>query len=176
MNVAVSYTSREEIEVHRFSWAVSIFVPLLAIFIQCFLPLRLSFLAIFDLPLLVTVFFAVARRRPIPGLLTGAVIGTLQDALAGTGHPIGLYGIAKTLVGYLAASLGVRIDVDNPGSRFLMTFGFYLLHQLIYAVIDVALVGASEPWRWSHIFAGALLNGVMAVVLFAVLDRLKERA
>ena len=174
MNVAVSYTSREEIEVHRFSWIASIFVPLLAVFVQGFIPLRLGFLNIFDFPLLITIFFAVARRRPIPGLITGAIIGTLQDAL--THHPIGLNGIAKTMVGYVAASLGVKIDVDNPGSRFLMTFGFYLLHQFIYAVIDVALVGESEPWRWTHILVGALLNGFLAVVLFALLDRLKERA
>lgn len=176
MNVAVSYTSREEIEVHRFSWAVSICVPLLAVFIQSFFPLRLKFLEAFDLPLLVTIFFAVSRRRPIPGLITGAVIGTLQDAIAGSGHPIGLYGIAKTLIGYLAASLGVKIDVDNPGSRFLMTFGFYIVHQVMYAVIDIALVGASEPWRWARVLVQALLNGLLAVVLFALLDRFKQRA
>jgi rod shape-determining protein MreD len=176
MNVAVSYTSREEIEVHRFSWIVSLSVPVLALLIQSLFPLRLKFLEAFDLPLLVTIFFAVSRRRPIPGLLTGAIIGTLQDAIAGSGHPIGLYGISKTLIGYFAASLGVKIDVDNPGSRFLMTFGFYVLHQVIYAAIVIALVGASEPWRWPRVLVQALLNGLLAVVLFALLDRFKERA
>jgi rod shape-determining protein MreD len=174
MTVAVSYTSREEIEVHRFSWAVSIFIPLLAVFIQAFIPLRLGFLAIFDFPLLVTIFFSVSRRRPIPGLITGAIIGTVQDAL--THHPIGLNGIAKTIVGYLAASLGVKLDVDNPGSRFLMTSVFYLLHQFLYAVIDILLVGEGQPWVWSHTLIGAVLNGLLAVVLFAVLDRFKSRA
>jgi len=68
MNASVSLTSREEIEVHRFSWPVSIFIPLLAIFLQVFL--RIGLLNLLDLPLLVTIFFAVARRRPIPGMLT----------------------------------------------------------------------------------------------------------
>ena len=84
MNVAVSYTSREEIDVHKFSWFVSIGIPLLAIFVQVFFTIRLRFLMVFDLPLLVTIYFAVARRRPIPGLITGALIGTVQDAFGTT--------------------------------------------------------------------------------------------
>src|SRR5947209_16899626 len=106
MNATVSLTSREEIEVHRFSWLASICVPLLAIFVQVFFPLRISFVRVLDLPLLVTIFFAVARRRPIPGMITGALIGTLQDAW--TPLPIGLNGIAKTIIGYLGSSLGVK--------------------------------------------------------------------
>jgi rod shape-determining protein MreD len=174
MSVAVTYTSREEIDVHRFSWGTSVGIPLLAIFLQIFLPVRLGFLAIFDLPLLVTIFFAVARRKPITGLLTGALIGTVQDAF--TSQPIGLNGIAKTMIGYLASSLGVRLDVENPGSRFLMTFAFYLVHRLIYTVIDTGLVGASEPQNWGHLLFCAVCNGALAIPLFALLDRFKQRS
>lgn len=171
MNASVSLTSREEIEVHRFSWPVSIGIPLLALFLQVYL--RIGLLNILDLPLLVTIFFAVARRRPIAGLITGAIIGTLQDAW--TGHPIGLFGIAKTIVGYLGSSLGVKVDVDNPGSRFLMTFAFVLIHRFIYMAINLLLVGGSEAWNWGHTILSALANGLAAVVLFAVLDKLKLR-
>ena len=171
MNASVSLTSREEIEVHRFSWPVSIGIPVLAIFLQVFLRIRLF--TILDLPLLVTIFFAVARRRPIPGMITGALIGTLQDAW--TGHPIGLYGIAKTIVGYLGSSIGVKLDVENPGSRFLMTFAFVLIHRFVYMAIFVQLVGGNEPWMWSHTLLSALVNGLAAVVLFILLDKLKLR-
>ena len=171
MNSSVSLTSREEIEVHRFSWPVSIFIPLVAIFLQVFLRIRL--LTILDLPLLVTIFFAVARRRPIPGMITGALIGTLQDAW--TDHPIGLFGIAKTIVGYLGSSIGVKLDVENPGSRFLMTFAFVLIHRFVYMVIFLQLVGGNETWMWSHMLLSALVNGLAAVVLFALLDKLKLR-
>ena len=171
MNSSVSLTSREEIEVHRFSWLVSIGIPLVAIFLQVFLRIRL--LTILDLPLLVTIFFAVARRRPIPGMITGALIGTLQDAW--TDHPIGLFGIAKTIVGYLGSSIGVKLDVENPGSRFLMTFAFVLIHRFVYMAIFLQLVGGSEPWMWSHTLLSALVNGLAAVVLFALLDKLKLR-
>ncbi|HEY6249130.1 MAG TPA: rod shape-determining protein MreD [Candidatus Angelobacter sp.] len=173
MSVAVTYTSREEIEVHKFSWAVSVGIPLAAVFIQVFFPIRLKFLMVFDLPLLVTIYFAVARRKPIAGLITGALIGTLQDAFGH--HYIGLNGIAKTIIGFLASSLGVRIDVENPGSRFLMTVGFYLLHQVILTLIDVVLVGVREPWMWGHTLITAVANGLLAVVLFVALDRLRIR-
>ncbi|HEY6348151.1 MAG TPA: rod shape-determining protein MreD [Candidatus Angelobacter sp.] len=173
MSVAVTYTSREEIEVHKFSWLVSVGVPLAAVFIQVFFPIRVKFLTVFDLPLLVTIYFAVARRKPIAGLITGALVGTLQDAF---GHRyIGLNGIAKTIIGFLASSLGVKIDVENPGSRFLMTIGFYLLHQVILTGIGVALVGVREPWMWGHTLITALANGLLAVVLFVALDRLRMR-
>jgi rod shape-determining protein MreD len=171
MNASVSLTSREEIEVHRFSWPVSIGIPVLAIFLQVFLRIRLF--TILDLPLLVTIFFAVARRRPIPGMITGALIGTLQDAW--TGHPIGLYGIAKTIVGYLGSSIGVKLDVENPGSRFLMTFAFVLIHRFVYMAISLQLVGGSEAWMWSHTLLSALVNGLAAVILFILLDKLKLR-
>ncbi|HEV3038170.1 MAG TPA: rod shape-determining protein MreD [Candidatus Angelobacter sp.] len=174
MSGAVTYTSREEIDVHRFSWGISVGIPLLAIFLQIFLPLRLEFLKIFDLPLLVTIFFAVARRKPITGLLTGALIGTVQDAF--THQPIGLNGIAKTLIGYLASSLGVRLDVENPGSRFLMTFAFYLVHRLIYMIIDMGLVGANEPQNWGRVLFSAVCNGALAIPLFMLLDRFKLRS
>lgn len=174
MSIAVSYTSREEIQVHKFSWAVSLGIPLLAIFIQVFVSMRLRFLLVFDLPLLVTIYFAVARRRPILGMLTGAFIGMAQDAFGH--HYIGLNGIAKTIVGFLASSLGVKLDVENPGSRFLMTTAFYLVHQIVFMAINVALVGAREPWNWGQVVIRAVLNGLVAVILFFALDRFKLRA
>ena len=81
-SVPITYTSNEQVEVYRFSIPVTIGVPLLALFVQAFLPLRFPRFAVyFDLPLLVTIFFAMARRSPVAGLFTGAVIGLAQDML-----------------------------------------------------------------------------------------------
>jgi rod shape-determining protein MreD len=171
--VNVTYTSREQIEVYRFPWPVAIGVPLAAIILQAFLPIRMHFFAVFDLPLLVTIFFSVARRNPITGLLTGSAIGLVQDALSG--KPLGVFGIAKTVIGYVASSLGVKIDVENPGTRFLMTGGFYLLHELVYFAILRGLVGETHSWRWTHELGAAVANGLMAIVLFAALDKFKQR-
>ena len=172
--MAVSYTSREQIEVYRFSWPVAILIPLLAIFLQAFLPLRFPFFSIFDLPLLIVIFFAMARRSQVAGLMTGAVIGILQDSL--THHPLGVYGIAKTVVGYGASSLGVKLDVESVGTRLLVTSGFYVIHQIIYFTIARLLVGLDLHWVWSRELIAAVANAVVGVLLFTLMDRLKERA
>ena len=172
--MAVSYTSREQIEVYRFSWPVAILIPLLAIFLQAFLPLRFPFFSIFDLPLLIVIFFAMARRSQVAGLMTGAVIGILQDSL--THHPLGVYGIAKTVVGYGASSLGVKLDVESVGTRLLVTSGFYVIHQIIYFTIARLLVGLDLHWVWSRELIAAVANAIVGVLLFTLMDRLKERA
>jgi len=69
--VPVTYTSNEQIEVYRFSIPVTIGVPVLALFLQAFIPRRFGVFSYLDLPLLVTIFFSMARRNPISGLLTG---------------------------------------------------------------------------------------------------------
>jgi rod shape-determining protein MreD len=165
-------TSREEIEVYRFGPIASLVIPLLALVIQAFFPLRLRFFAILDLPLLVTIFFAVARRSQVAGLVTGALIGLTQDALSH--HAIGLYGISKTVVGYGASSLGVRIDVENPGTRLLVSSGFYLVHQGVYFLVARNILGTPLEWLWVRTLVAALINGIVSIVLFAVLDRFKH--
>lgn len=168
-----SYTSREQVEVYRFSWAVAVGVPLSVLFLQGFIPVRVSALRILDLPLLVTIFFAISRRNPITGLGTGCLIGLVQDAL--TQHPIGVNGIAKTVVGFLASSLGVKIDVEQPGSRFLLIYVFYLLHQAIYFGIMRGLANEPLTWHWGHQLLGAFLESLIGVVLCIFLDRFKQR-
>jgi len=171
--VAAPYVSREQVEVHRFSVPVAVAIPVVAVFLQAFVPIRFPWFAVFDLPMLVTIFFGVARRSQVSGLLTGAAIGLLQDSL--THQPIGLYGIANTVVGYSASSLGAKIDVENPGTRMLMTFVFYLLHQVVYYAVARGLVGQTLFWRWGHESIGAVANALLAVFLFALLARFQQR-
>jgi rod shape-determining protein MreD len=172
-SVPITYTSNEQIEVYRFSFPVAILIPLVAIFLQAFVPFRFHFFSIFDLPLLVVIFFALARRNPVTGLLTGAVIGLLQDSL--THHPIGVYGIAKTVVGYGASSLGVKLDVENAGSRFLVTLLFYVVHQVLYFTVAREMLSLTLQWSWARETGSALANAFVAVALFALLDRFKQR-
>ncbi len=172
-SVPITYTSEEQIEVYRFSIPVTVGVPLLALFLQAFLPRRFPFVSIFDLPLLVTIYFGMARRNPISGLLTGAAIGLVQDMLGP--YPIGIYGIAKTVVGYLASSLGVKLDVENAGTRFLVTLGFYLVHEAVYFTVARGMVNLTMNWSWSHDIRAGLANAVLGVGLYFVLDKFKQR-
>src|SRR5437870_5244943 len=173
-SVPITYTSGEQVEVYRFSVPATILIPLIALFLQAWLPLGLHFFSIFDLPLLVTIAFAMARRGQISGLLTGAVIGLLQDSL--THHPIGVFGIAKTVVGYGASSLGVKLDVENVGTRFLVTLLFYVVHETVYFMVARGLVGLTLEWSWGHELGSAFANAILAAIIFTLLDRFKLRA
>ena len=169
----ITYTSGEQIEVYRFSIPVTVGVPLLALFLQAFLPRRITFLSYLDLPLLVTIFFAMARRNPISGLFTGAAIGLVQDMLGP--YPIGIYGIAKTVVGYGASSLGAKLDVENAGARLLVTLGFYLVHQAVYFTVARGMVNLTLNWSWSAGLLAGLANGIAGILLYFLLDKFKQR-
>jgi rod shape-determining protein MreD len=171
--VAITYTSGEQVEVYRFSLPATLLVPLGALFLQAFVPLRFHFFSIFDLPLLVTIGFATARRSPLAGLLTGGIIGIIQDAL--THQPIGLYGISNTVVGFGASSLGIKLDVENAGARFLLTIFFYVVHEVVYFLIARGLVGLHMAWSWPHELLSGGANAVMGIFVFMLLDRLKQR-
>jgi rod shape-determining protein MreD len=173
-NVAITYTSGEQVEVYRFSVPATIFIPLAALFLQAWLPLRFHFFSIFDLPLLVTIFFAMARRSQVAGMLTGAIIGILQDSL--THQYIGLYGIAKTVVGFGASSLGIKLDVENAGTRLLLTVFFYVVHEVVYFMIARGMASLQMHWSWPHELWSGVANALLGVFLYALLDRLKQRA
>lgn len=167
------YSSRRELEEHSFSPVVTLLVPVVAILLQALLPRMVPGLMLVDLPLLVTIFFAVSRRSPIAGALTGAVIGLLQDAL--TGQPIGVNGLAKTVIGYICASIGVRIDVDALPTRLLITFLFSLLNGVLLFGIVRHLVGIRvEHLLWRHELLRAGLNTAVGVPFFYLLDRARR--
>jgi rod shape-determining protein MreD len=96
-----------------------------------------------------------------------------QDAL--TGQPIGLYGIAKTVVGFGASSLGIKLDVENAGTRLLLTLLFYVVHEVVYFTIARGMIGMHREWAWQHELGSAVANALLGVLLYALLDRLKQR-
>ena len=171
--VTRSYMSRREVEQQSFSLPVAIFVPLGAILLQVLLPRMIAALSILDLPLIVTLFFAISRRSPIAGTTTGATIGLLQDLL--TSQPIGVIGMAKSAIGYAAASLCSRIDVDNTSTRTLLTFGFSLLQSILLYLIERRLLGiVSFHLLWLHELLRAAVNTAVAIPIFLLLDRTKH--
>ena len=169
-----SYTSRRELEEHSFSPFIAVLVPLSAIVLQALLPRPFPRLAILDLPLIVTIFFAVSRRSPVAGTVTGAAIGLLQDAL--TNQPIGVNGMAKSVIGYIAASIGIQVDVESLTTRVVMNFGFFLINSFLLYLINHRLLGvASFPIQWVHELIRAAINTAVALPIFFLLDNAKRR-
>ncbi|MDP9147289.1 MAG: rod shape-determining protein MreD [Acidobacteriota bacterium] len=162
------------IEVHKFRGGAIAGATILALMFQAFVPVYFVQSTLCDLPLLVTIYFGLSRRNPSTGLLLGMMIGLLQDSLSGPTVPLGLYGIAKTVIGYLASSIGARLDTEHPAARFALTVIFFGLHQGIVILTRRILLAQSTPWFTVHLAIGALVNGIVAVFLFMLLDRLRR--
>ena len=148
--------------------------PLGLLILQVILPKIWPPLGIVDLPLIAVIFFGVARRNPIAGAVTGTLIGLFQDGL--TNHPFGVFGIAKAIVGYVAASVGFAVDVENVLSRALLAFGFSLIQSgLLFLIQRLMLANHTGRGELVHELIRALFNTVVAVPVFFLLDRFKIR-
>jgi rod shape-determining protein MreD len=87
-----------------------------------------------------------------------------------------MFGIVNTLVGYFAASVGLRLDVDHPFIRLLLVFFFYVFHEVFYWVMARALLGQQLQLEVQRMLVLGLLNAVIGISLFHFLDRLRETA
>ena len=159
---------RRDLGIRSYPLLVYALAPLAALVLQAWLPRVMHGYAWFDLPLVVIVYFALARRDPIQGTMMGAGMGIFEDAL--TNHAIGANGIAKTVAGFLAGSVGARIDVDNFIIRMMMTFLLSLLSGVMYVIIFRVLLGLNMEWRGLEELMKAVGSSLAAMVLFPLLD------
>ncbi|HVO97940.1 MAG TPA: rod shape-determining protein MreD [Bryobacteraceae bacterium] len=146
-------------------------ISLLAILFRVYVSRFVPYLQYLELPLLVTVYFSLMWRSPIAGVLFGATVGLAQDSLSH--HLLGMFGIVKTLVGYFAASVSLRVDVGNPLLRLVLGFFFFFFHQLLYWVMARAMLGEALDFEAPQALVLAMLNAIVAVFLYQLLDRLK---
>jgi rod shape-determining protein MreD len=118
---------------------------------------------VFDL-VLVGVVFAGLQWGPTAGLVAGTVGGLSQDLLAG--DVVGVSGLAKTIVGFLAGVIGTQFVLTRPHARSIIVAGGSVVHR----VLMVALVGLIEQqWpgtTWGAMLAETGLNTVAGFLLF----------
>jgi rod shape-determining protein MreD len=126
-----------------------------------------------DLPLLVIIYFALNRRSPIHGTLLGAILGMVQDGL--TQGAIGIHGIANTIVGFLAASVGIRIVVDNNAIRMVLNFVLTLVSSAVVLFVVRVLLGMDWHSSGFDELLRAIGNSLIGAVLFPLLDRTQIR-
>ncbi|MFZ0593730.1 MAG: rod shape-determining protein MreD [Bryobacteraceae bacterium] len=155
----------------RFQVVALVALTLVAIIAQVYIPRLIPNTSFLEIPLLFTIYFSLMRHSQLSGLFFGAFVGLAQDSLSNL--PYGMYGIAKTLVGYFAASVSMRFDVDNVFIRFTLTFFFFFFHQFFYWIMRRSLLGQQVPLDPQKILLQAALNSVVAVPLYLILDRMK---
>lgn len=119
---------------------------------------------------LVAVVYAALAAGPVSGMVTGTVAGLIQDALS-TGI-IGIGGLSKTIVGFIAGVVGTQFIVAQSPSRFVVFFAATLLHAAIFMGLYVLLGVRTFESRYAVVLGEALANAVIGVVAFQLSDLL----
>lgn len=157
----------------RFQVVALAAITLVAIIGKFYLPRLIPNTEWLELPLLLTVYFGLMRRSQLASLFFGAFVGIAEDSLSPVQTPIGMYGITKTLVGYFAASVSLRFNVENPFIRLVLCFFFYFFHAFFYWIMRRALLGQIVPFDPQETFVHGALNAAVSLPLFAILDKMK---
>jgi rod shape-determining protein MreD len=131
--------------------------------------------AALDLVLVVVVYIALITG-PVWGLLLGSVAGLVQDSLSS--GIIGVGGLAKTIVGYLAGVLGTQFILTAPLSRFVIFVLATVVHATIfmglYTLLDLRQYESPYSAVMSQAVGNALL-GVVGAQLVELLPGLRAR-
>jgi rod shape-determining protein MreD len=123
--------------------------------------------AAIDLVLIVVVYIAL-KSGPAAGLVAGTIAGLIQDALS---SPIlGVGGLAKTIVGFLAGVLATQFILTGPLPRFVLLVMGTALHAAIFLGLYVLLGLRQFPDPLPSVIGQALGNGFIGVVAFQLLE------
>jgi len=76
-------------------------------------------------------------------------------------------------VGYFAASVSMRFNVENAFIRLVLCFFFYLFHALMYWLMRRALLDQNVPFDPQEILIYGALNSAVALPLFLLLGKMK---
>jgi rod shape-determining protein MreD len=117
---------------------------------------------------LVVVVYAGLSFGPVTGLMTGTFAGLLQDALSS--GIIGIGGLAKTVVGFVAGIVGTQFIVAQSLTRFVVFFAASVLHAALfiglYELLNLRDFGAP----YAAVAAQAVGNAVIGIVAFKVAE------
>ena len=119
---------------------------------------------------LVVVVYAALSGGATTGILSGAFAGLVQDVLLS--QVIGIGGLSKTLVGFLAGAIGTQFIVAQPLPRFIVFFSATVLHAVVfmglYVLLDLRHFGSPVAAVAGH----ALGNAIVGVVAFQFVEAL----
>jgi rod shape-determining protein MreD len=119
---------------------------------------------------LVAVVYVALTSGPGTGLLAGTFAGLVQDALSS--RLIGIGGLAKTIVGFLAGIIGTQFIVSQPLPRFVVFFGASILHAIVFIGLYVLLDLRHFDAPYTAVAGQAAANAVVGVLAFQVVELL----
>lgn len=156
----------------RYHPAVLIVAGFAALLLEASLPVKFPITRAFEFPLLITIYFSMMRQDKIFGILLGTGIGLLQDALS-HGY-LGMIGMAKALVGYLAPSVSAKFEVESTLTRAIVIAGLIVIHNEFLAILRYGLLGYPFTFHPAQMAGRILANIAAGLVLFRLLDRFRQ--
>ena len=122
-----------------------------------------------DLVLVVVVYVALTSG-PVTGMLAGTLAGLVQDTLSS--GVVGIGGLAKTLVGFLAGVVGTQFIVTQPLPRFVVFFAATVLHATVFIGLYELLGLRDFGMPVAAVASQGLGNAVVGVVAFQLVELL----
>ena len=123
--------------------------------------------AALDLVLVVVVYVALTSG-PTAGMLAGSLAGIIQDALSS--GVIGIGGLAKSIVGFLAGVIGQQFIVTTALPRFVMFLAATATHAAVFMGLYVLLGLRTFPAPWAAILSQALGNAAVGMIAFTIIE------
>ena len=119
---------------------------------------------------LVVVVYAALTSGPVTGMFAGSLAGIIQDALSS--GVIGIGGLAKSIVGFLAGAIGQQFIVTAALPRFVMFLAASVAHAAVFMGLYVLLGLRTFPSPWAAILSQAAGNAVVGMVAFTIIEGL----
>jgi rod shape-determining protein MreD len=119
---------------------------------------------------LVAVVAVALTIGPVGGMLAGSAAGLIQDALSS--GVIGIGGLAKTIVGFLAGAFGQQFIVTAALPRLVIFVAATVLHGAVFMGLYTLLDIRAFPAPWKPLGAQALGNALIGIVAFGIIESL----
>jgi rod shape-determining protein MreD len=119
---------------------------------------------------MVAVVYVALTAGPVAGMMAGTIGGLIQDALSS--GIIGIGGLAKTIVGFLAGVLGTQFIVANSLPRFVVFLGATVVHAIVFMGLYVVLDLRHFGTPYAQVAGQALGNAFVGVIAFQIVELL----
>jgi rod shape-determining protein MreD len=119
---------------------------------------------------LVAVVYVALTTGPVTGMLAGSVAGLIQDSLSS--GVVGIGGLAKSIVGFLAGAFGQQFIVTAALPRLVMFVAATALHAAVFMGLYVVLDLREFPSPVKTATTQALGNALVGIVAFTIIEAL----
>ncbi len=119
---------------------------------------------------MVAVVYVALTAGPVAGMMAGTIGGLIQDSLSS--GIIGIGGLAKTIVGFLAGVLGTQFIVANSLPRFVVFLAATVVHAIVFMGLYVVLDLRHFGTPYAQVAGQALGNAFVGVIAFQIVELL----